>query len=41
LYVRDDWQAVVGRAVAASDLVVFRIGPTEGFWGRFACGCRP
>jgi len=32
LYVRDDWQAVVAGLARASDLVVFRIGRTEGFW---------
>lgn len=32
LYVASEWQEVVGKLVAASPLVILRIGSTEGFW---------
>jgi hypothetical protein len=32
LYVEHDWQAVVAKLVAESQLVILRIGRTEGFW---------
>jgi hypothetical protein len=32
LYVRDDWQRVVAGLAQASELVIFRIGRTPGFW---------
>ena len=32
LYVRDDWQSVVAKLAEESELVIFRLGRTEGFW---------